>query len=160
MSLAGEIIVALVILVGIVGIVLPVLPGVVVIFGAILVWAIVEGTTTGWIIFLVATLILLGTGIVQYTWPGRSLREAGIPVRSIVAGLVLAIVGFFVIPVVGLFIGFIAGTFLAEAARVRRPEAAWNATIHATKAVVLSTLIQLLGALAAAGTWVLGAWVL
>ncbi|MCW4351844.1 DUF456 domain-containing protein [Hoyosella sp. YIM 151337] len=160
MGLTGEIVVALVIAVGIAGIILPVLPGVFVVFGAILVWALVEGTQTGWIVLLVATAFLVVTGVLQYLWPGRSLRAAGIPMRSIVAGLVAAVIGFFVIPVIGLFIGFIGGTFLAEAARMREPSAAWHATIHATKAVVVSTLIQLLGALAAAATWVIGAWVI
>ncbi|AEF38980.1 DUF456 domain-containing protein [Hoyosella subflava] len=160
MNLVGEIIIAVVILIGIAGIIVPVLPGVVIVFGAVLVWAIFEGTSTGWIVFLIATGFLVATGILQYTWPGKSLREAGVPMRSIVIGLIAAVIGFFVIPVIGLFIGFIGGTFLAESARVRRPEAAWNATVQATKAVVVSTLIQLLGALAAAVTWAVGAWVL
>ncbi|GGC61910.1 DUF456 domain-containing protein [Hoyosella rhizosphaerae] len=160
MNLVGEIIIAIAILIGIAGIILPVLPGVLVVFGAILIWAIFEGTSTGWIVFVIATGFLVVTAILQYTWPGRSLREAGIPMRSIVIGLIAAVIGFFVIPVIGLFIGFIGGTFLAEAARVRRPEAAWAATVQATKAVVVSTLIQLLGALAAAATWVIGAWIL
>ncbi|MBD8507413.1 DUF456 domain-containing protein [Hoyosella sp. G463] len=160
MNLLGELIVALVIVIGIIGTVLPILPGVIVIFGAVLAWAIFENTTLAWMIFLIVTGFIVITGVLQYTWPGRSLRDAGIPTRSIVAGLILAVIGFFVIPVIGLFIGFVGGTFLAETARVRRADAAWNATVHATKAVVLSTLIQLLGALAAGATWAIGAWVL
>ena len=44
--------------------------------------------------------------------PGRRLRDAGVPRQSIVAGLVLAVVGFFVIPFVGFFIGFPLGVYL------------------------------------------------
>lgn len=160
MSTTAEIVVALVLLVGLVGVVLPILPGVLLIFGAIAVWAFVEGTTTGWVVLGVATALLVVSGIIKYTWPGRQMKEAGVPMRSILIGVVLGIVGFFVIPVVGLVIGFILGTFLAELARLTDAKAAGAATWHATKAVGLSLLIEMGGALLAVGVWVLGAFVL
>lgn len=153
MSIAGEILVGLVILVGLMGIVVPILPGVILIAAAVLVWAIVTATTTSWVIFAIVSGLLLISGVVKYAWPARRMREEGIPSRSILAGGLLGIVGFFMVPVIGLLLGFIAGTYAAEAQRLPEPGAAWKSTMHATKAVGLSILIELLGALLAVGTW-------
>lgn len=152
-STGAEVLVGLAIVVGLVGIVVPILPGALLIFGAIAVWAIVEGTGSAWAVFGVASAALVVSGVVKYTWPGRRLRDAGVPTRSLVVGGLLGIVGFFVVPVIGLLIGFLLGTYLAEAGRRRTHADAWRATVHATKAVGLSMLVELLGALIAAGIW-------
>lgn len=153
MSAGGEVLVGLAILVGLAGIVLPILPGTLLIFGAIAVWAVLTGGTTAWTVFAVATAALVITGVVKYTWPGKRLQQVGVPNRSLVAGGLLGIVGFFVIPVIGLVIGFLLGTYLAEAQRHRTHRDAWTSTVHATKAVGLSILVELLGGLIAAGVW-------
>ncbi|MGB6182924.1 MAG: DUF456 domain-containing protein, partial [Rhodococcus sp. (in: high G+C Gram-positive bacteria)] len=54
---------------------------------------------------------------------------------------------------VGLFIGFPVGVYLAELPRSRDSAAAWRSTVHATKAVGLSILVELFGGLLAAGVW-------
>ena len=88
------------------GIVVPVLPGALLAWAAIVVWALVVGGATAWAVLGVATVAIGGAQVVKLVVPGRRLRDAGVPRRSIVAGLVLAVVGFFLIPVVGFFIGF------------------------------------------------------
>ncbi|KAA0017074.1 DUF456 domain-containing protein [Antrihabitans cavernicola] len=157
MSGGAEVLVGLVIVIGLIGVVLPLLPGVLLIFGAILVWAIVESTTTGWVVLAICTALLLVSGVVKYTWPGRRMRDAGVPTRSLIVGGLVGVVGFFVIPVVGLVVGFIVGTYLSEVQRVRRNDMAWRSTVHATKAVGLSILVELLGALIASGVWLIAA---
>ncbi len=154
-----EVLVGLAIVVGLVGVVLPVLPGTLLVFAAIGVWAIIEGTPVAWTVLGVATVLLVISGVVKYTWPGRRMRDAGVPNRSLVIGGLVGVVGFFVVPVVGLLIGFVLGTYLAEAERHRTHADAWRSTLHATKAVGLSILVELLGALLAAGIW-LGAVIL
>lgn len=157
MSTAGLVLVGLAILTGIAGIIVPVLPGALLIFGAILVWAIAESSTLGWAV-LAATALLLGAAqIVKYLVPGRRMRDAGVPNSTIVAGVVLAIVGFFVIPVVGLFLGFPAGVYAAERHRLKAHRAAWDSTRHALKALGLSILIELAAALLATGIWLTAA---
>ncbi|SNS68083.1 DUF456 domain-containing protein [Rhodococcoides kyotonense] len=151
MSALGEVLVGLAILVGLIGIVVPILPGTILIFAAIAVWAFVTGGSVAWTTFAVATLLLVASGVVKYTWPGRRMKDAGIPTRSLIVGGLVGIVGFFVIPVVGLFIGFVLGTYLSELARIR--SGAWQSTIHATKAAGLSILVELFGALVASGVW-------
>jgi uncharacterized protein YqgC (DUF456 family) len=151
-----ELLVGLAVLVGLVGIVVPVLPGTVLILAAMLVWSIDQGDTTAWVVFAVATTLLVIGTVVKYAVPGRRLKATGVPQRSLLLGAVLGVVGFFVIPVVGLPIGFVAGVYLAEAGRVGRDEA-WPSTKHALKAVGLSVLIELTAGLLAALTWFAGA---
>ena len=75
------------------------------------------------------------------------------PRQSIVAGLVLAVVGFFVIPVVGFFVGFPLGVYLEERRRLGRHPAAWDSTREALRAMGLSILIELAATVLAAGAW-------
>ncbi len=147
--------VGLAVLVGLVGIVVPVLPGSALILAAVLVWAVVLSSATGWLVLAVVT-VLLGVGVVvKYAVPGRRLRSAGVPTRTLVAGGLLALVGFFVIPVVGLLVGFVLGVYLAELSRVGR-DRAWPTTKAALRAVGLSVLVELVAGLLAALTWVVG----
>ncbi|MFE3446892.1 DUF456 domain-containing protein [Nocardia sp. NPDC059180] len=159
MSVWGEVLVGLVILVGLLGIVIPILPGVVLIFGAIAVWAFLTGGATAWAVFAISTVLLVISGVVKYTWPGAKLRDAGVPNRSLYLGAILGIVGFFVIPVVGLFVGFVVGVYVSELQRVRGQRLAWQSTWHAVKGVGLSILVELFGALLASGVWLIGAFV-
>jgi uncharacterized protein YqgC (DUF456 family) len=150
-----EVLVALAIAIGLVGVIVPVLPGSLLVLGAVLVWAWDLGTTTGWLVFAVATTFIALGSIVKYVVPGRRLKDAGIPGSTLLLGGVLGVVGFFVIPVVGLLIGFVLGVYLAELRRVGTT-AAWPATKHALRAVGVSILIELAASLLAAATWAVG----
>jgi len=150
-----EVLVALAIAVGLVGVIVPVLPGSLLVLGAILVWAWDLSISTGWIVLTVATAFIVLGSVVKYVVPGRRLKDNGIPTSTLVLGGVLGIVGFFVIPVVGLLIGFVLGVYLAELRRVGS-DTAWPATVHALKAVGLSIVIELVASLLAAGTWAIG----
>ena len=152
---ATEVLVALAIAVGIAGIIVPVLPGTLLVLGAILVWSVQVGTSTGWAVFTVATLLLVGGTVVKYLVPGRRLKASGVPNRTLLVGALLAFVGFFVIPGIGMFIGFVLGVYLAERARVGGGQA-WPSTVAALKAVGVSILIELVAAFLAAVTWVVG----
>ena len=152
---ATELLIAVVIAVGIAGIVVPVLPGTVLILGAILVWALEIGTSTGWVVFALCTTLLVSGSVVKYLVPGRRLKASGVPNRTLLVGGLLAFVGFFVIPVIGMFIGFVLGVYVAERARVGAAQA-WPSTVGALKAVGVSILIELVAAFLAAVTWVVG----
>ena len=152
---ATEILVALAIAVGIVGVIVPVLPGTVLVLGAILVWAVQVGTSTGWIVFAVATVLLAGGTVVKYLVPGRRLKSSGVPNRTLLVGALVGFIGFFVIPVVGLLIGFVLGVYVAERARVGAA-LAWPSTKEALRAVGVSILIELVAALLATVAWVAG----
>jgi uncharacterized protein len=149
----GLVVVGLAIATGIVGIVIPVLPGALLAWAAIAVWALAVGSATGWAVLAVATLVIGGAQIVKVLVPGRRLRDAGVPRRSIAAGVVLAVVGFFVIPVVGLFIGFPLGVYVEERRRLGRHASASRSTREALRAMGLSIIIELSATAIAAGAW-------
>ncbi len=153
MSDPGLVLIGLAILAGIVGIIVPVLPGSLLVVGAILVWALVVSSATGWTVLAVAIVLIGAAQIVKYLVPGRRMRDAGVPNSTIIAGVVVGIVGFFLIPVVGLFLGFPAGVYVAERRRLGPHHHAWESTKHALKALGLSILIELTAVLLVAGIW-------
>lgn len=154
MSTAGIVLVALGIAVGLVGILVPLLPGSLLVFGSIAVWAFFERTTVAWVTLGVVTALFVATLLVKYMWPARRMREADVSTWSLLAGGVLGIIGFFVVPVLGLVLGFVLGVYLAELAGRRDQRLAWASTVHAIKGVALSVGVELAGALAATVVWV------
>jgi uncharacterized protein YqgC (DUF456 family) len=150
-----EVLVALAIAVGLAGILVPVLPGSILVLGAVLLWAVHVGGGVAWTVFAVVTVLLVVGGIVKYAVPGRHLKAAGIPASTQWAGAALAIIGFFVVPVVGVFLGFVLGIYLAEHRRLGAARA-WPSTVQALRAVGLSILIELAAGVLAAGVWVIG----
>ncbi|MDP3890700.1 DUF456 domain-containing protein [Nocardioides sp.] len=150
-----EVLVALVILVGMVGIIIQIIPGSLLILAALLVWAVQTGGTTAWVVFGIAAALLVAGSVVKYVVPGRRLKAAGVPTRTLLLGALGAVVGFFVIPVVGILVGFVAGIYAAEHVRVGRTLAG-PSTKHALRAVGVSILIELTAATAATLVWVAG----
>lgn len=149
------VLVALAIAVGLVGILIPMLPGSILVGGAIGVWAVVENTTGAWITFVVAAGLIVAGTVTKYLVPGKRLQRSGVPNGTLLVGGVLGIVGFFVVPVVGLPLGFVLGVYLAEWRRTSHDEAG-PATWNALKAVGLGMLIELSFSILAAGAWAIG----
>jgi len=150
------IVVGLIMLVGLVGILVPVLPGLLVVWGAVLLWAIEAQTAAGWVVLGISTTLALSGFLLQYLLPGRRMAKAGVTTSSTLAGAAMAVVGFFVIPVVGVFLGFPLGIYLAERIKLGTHAGAWSSTTQALRAIALSMGIELLTGLAIAGTWVVG----
>jgi uncharacterized protein len=144
------------ILVGLVGIAVPVLPGLVLVWLGVGVWALEVRSPVGWAVLVIASALVLAGSLVKYLIPGRRLRAVGVPSLTTTAGVVLAIAGFFVVPVVGAVLGFVLGVYLAEWARLRSHRHAWPTTVHALRAIGLSVGIELGTGLLMAGTWVTG----
>jgi uncharacterized protein YqgC (DUF456 family) len=145
-------------IVGIVGIVVPILPGLLLCWAGVLVWALFSDAGWGkWVVLAIATVLTVAGTIVKYALPGRNLKRAGVPNLALYAGGVLGIAGFFVVPVVGLILGFVLGVFLAEELRLRDYGAAWTSTKHAMKATGLSMLIELVAGLGIAVAFGVGA---
>ena len=154
MSAGGIFLVALAIAIGLAGIIVPLLPGILLVYAAILVWAVVEHTSTSWVTLGVVTLLIGATTLIKYLWPMKRMRAADVSNGTLVVGALLGIVGFFVIPIVGLLIGFVLGVYLTELARQRDQRVAWTSTKHAIKGVALSVGVELTGALLATAVWV------
>lgn len=146
---------AIMIVIGLVGVVVPLLPGLLLVWAGVLVWALGLGEPTGWVVFGVATALVAAGTVLKYLLPGRRMREAGVPTSSLLLGGVLGVAGFFVIPVVGLPVGFVLGIYLAELGRVGSPQA-WPSTRRALAAVGWSMLIEFAAGLLVAATWLAG----
>lgn len=142
------------IIVGLLGIVVPVLPGAILVLGAVLGWALVEQTTVGWIVLGIAGAAILVTQVLKFVLPERHLRGQGVPWTTSLVGALVGIVGFFVLPIVGFPLGYVVGIFLVEFARRRAAGPAWSATKAALAAAGMSAAIELAGALVAAYAWV------
>jgi uncharacterized protein len=145
------------ILVGIVGTIIPMLPGVLLCWASVLVWALFAAEGAGrWVVLGIATLIGLIGLVAQYAWPGKRLKEAGVPTTTLMVGGVVGIIAFCVLPVLGLPIGFVAGVYLAEQIRLRDAGAAWRSTKHALKAAGMYMLVEITSALSIGGVWLAG----
>jgi uncharacterized protein YqgC (DUF456 family) len=155
-STFGLVLVALFIAIGLVGVVVPVLPGGLLVFLSIAVWALVVRSTTAWVVLGVAAALFLAAEVIKYLWPMRRMRRADVAARSLAVGGILGVVGFFVIPVLGLALGFVLGVYLAEFGARRDHRRAWASTVHAVKGVALAMGVELTAALLATVAWVAG----
>lgn len=156
MSTGGLILVALAIAIGLAGILVPLLPGTLLVWAAIAVWAFAVGTTASWVVLGVVTAVLGAGVLIKYLWPVKRMRAADVSGWTMLAGAVLGIIGFFVIPVAGLIVGFVLGVYLAELAHRRDQRRAWASTVHAVKGAALSVGVELAAGVLAAGVWVAG----
>jgi uncharacterized protein YqgC (DUF456 family) len=142
------------VVVGLIGIVVPVLPGLLLSWAGVLVWAVFGDAGWGrWVALAIATVLAAIGTIVKYAVPGRRLKRAGVPNRTLLVGGLLGLIGFFVIPVVGLVLGFVLGVYLAEQVRLKDSGQAWQSTKHALKATGVSMLIELATGLLIAATF-------
>lgn len=156
MTTGGLILVAVAIAVGLVGVLVPLLPGTLLVYAAIAVWAVLEQNTVGWVVLGVVTAILAATMAIKYLWPVKRMRAADVSPATLAAGAVAGVIGFFVIPVLGLLVGFVLGVYLAELVHRRDQRRAWASTVHAVKGAALSVGVELAGGLLATAAWVVG----
>ncbi|MBK5249503.1 MAG: DUF456 domain-containing protein [Actinomycetales bacterium] len=150
-----EMLCALLMLVGLVGVVIQILPGFLLILGALVLWASESGEGRSWIIVAIGVLALAVAAVGKYLLAGRGLKKASVPNSTLLWGGVAGAVGFFVIPVVGLALFFVGGVFVAEYLRKRNKADAWRSTKAAIRATGVTILVELAGALIAIGAWVL-----
>jgi uncharacterized protein len=150
--IAGVLIVA-----GVLGVILPIIPGLLLSWGGVLLWALLSDTggAVKWLVLALATVIAAVGMVVKFLWPGRKLKDSGVPLPSLLAGGVLGLIGFFVVPVVGLLLGFLLGIYAMEAMRLGVDQA-WPSTRRALAAVGLSLLVEFAAALGVAVVWVFG----
>jgi uncharacterized protein YqgC (DUF456 family) len=147
---------AVLIALGLAGVLIPILPGLVLVWAGIAIWAYAQGTGGGWGVLAGASVVIVLGLVLKYAVPGRRLRDAGVPWITLVIGVTLGIAGFFVIPVLGLPIGFVLGVYLAEMARLGSAAAAWPSTREAVTALGFSLLIELGTGLIATAIWLAG----
>lgn len=156
MGVVGEVLIGVVVLVGLFGVVVQVLPGGILVAGAVIAWGVITGGAAGWTVVAVAVLATGVAAVGKYLLAGRHLQRRGVPNSTLVWGGLLGVVGFFVVPVVGLPLGFVVGTYAAEWVRLREHGPAWKATVVALQATGVTILVELAGALVTTAAWGVG----
>lgn len=144
----------LVMLVGLVGIVVPVLPGLGLINAAVLVWALFERSSVGWVCLAVCLLVWAAAFTLQYLVPGKRLVRAGVPTWVIACAGLAGVVGFFVVPVLGLPLFFVGAVYLLQSYRAGGMGRSLGSTWQAVVAVGISQLIELTGGMLCVVTYV------
>lgn len=147
------VVLGLVMAIGLVGVVFPVLPGLLLVAVAALVWAIMAEGAAPWVVFGVMMLALVAGTVAKYVLPGRTLKQTGAPTSTMVIGGIGAVAGFFLIPVVGLIVGFVVGVYLGELRRLPDGKAAWRSTVVTLKAIGVGILIELAAGMFAVLVW-------
>ncbi|MFS0706291.1 DUF456 domain-containing protein [Cellulomonas sp. 179-A 9B4 NHS] len=151
-----DLLTGLLVLVGLVGVVVQVLPGALLVAGAVVLWGVLQGSALGWGVVAAAVAITVVAQVAKYLLAGRHLQRGGVPNRTLVWGGIAGVVGFFVIPVVGLPLFFVGAVYLAERLRLGEHAAAWRSTVRALQATGLTILVELAGALLVVGAWGVG----
>jgi uncharacterized protein YqgC (DUF456 family) len=143
-------------MIGLIGIVVPLLPGILLIWLAVLLYALSNGfavITPAW--FVLITILALVTGTSDLWLPLLGARKTGASWQALAAGIIGAIIGTFVLPVIGTIAGYAAGVLIAEYIR----HGAWRPALRSGFGVLagwgIATLVQLAGALAIIAIFVL-----
>jgi uncharacterized protein YqgC (DUF456 family) len=153
MSPDNTVLVGLVMLVGLIGVFVPILPGLVLIWAATLLWVINEDGTVRWLVLAISTLLLVASLVLKYVIPARNVQKSGAPTATLLVGLVGAVIGFFVIPVVGFIVGGVIGILLAEYVRLRSFAPAGRSTMAAIVGIGIGVLIELFAGVAMILVW-------
>ena len=149
------IVTSLLMVIGLLGVFIPVLPGLflIVLAGVLYGWATNFGLIGSIVLGVMIVVAILGTAA-GYVLPHHRMAETGAPRSTILAGLLLGVIGFFVVPIVGFLIGVIVGVLLAEKARVGD----WSTARSSTKTLLvgfgMGKLFELIAGLAMIGLWV------
>jgi len=138
------------ILVGMVGIVIPILPGMLLVWLSVLVYAVgTDFATIGWPSLVFITIIALVTGLSNIWLPLLGAEKSGAAKRALFLGVVGAIVGTFVIPLplLGTVIGYAIGVFLGELIKQRDWRLALKASLGGVAGWGISMIVEIVGAL-------------
>jgi uncharacterized protein len=138
------------ILVGILGIIVPILPGMLLVWFTVIVYAWRTGfETIGWPTLTFITLVALITGLSNIWLPLLGAKKVGAAKRALLLGIVGAILGTFIIPIplLGTVIGYALGVFLGEYLKQRNVRLALRAGLGGVAGWGISTVVEISGAL-------------
>lgn len=154
---AFEIVIGLVMVAGLVGVVLPVAPGMVLIVGAAIAWAVSTGGTAAWVVTALLIAIGAAASAIALVVPAKRAGAAGAPAWVMLAGGIGLVVGFFTIPVIGALIGWAVGIWVGEMVRLKAAGPAWSTTVATIRGQALGMAIQLTAGVIMIAIWLAAA---
>lgn len=149
-----------VMLLGLFSLLLVIIPGLVIIWLAALVYALIAGlSSTGSIIaFVVLTALMLFGSIIDNVIMGARARQAGAPWSNILLALFAGLIGSFLLPPLGGILFILGALLLLEYNRQRD----WSAALNSTKSMAIgcgfAVILRFVIGLVMIGIW--GVWVL
>lgn len=156
-EIIATIVTSVLIIIGCLGIIIPVLPGSITALIGLIVWAVVLQSVAGWVVLALGGTLLIAGMSASLVLTGSRLKRRAIPNRTLLFGVVGAVIGMFVIPVLGLVIGFIVGLLATETVRNRDLRTALGTSWVALKAAGIGIIVELSCALLAASVFIIGA---
>lgn len=114
-------------LLGLVSLIIPIMPGLTIIWVAVLVYAFVTGLNwvTG-ILFAIITILMAVGGFVDQLFMGAGAKKSGAGWLAIVVAMVAGLVGSVIWPPLGGILLALLGIFVVEIIRVRDLRKAWD----------------------------------
>lgn len=138
-------------LIGLAGVLIPLLPGTLLIWITVVVYAIAERLNGFAAIdiatFAVITIIALVTGLADLWLPLLGAKVTGSSPRSLIYGVLGGIIGTFILPLLGSIIGYVAGILIGEYRRYGDWDKALRAGWGGLAGWGIATAIQLGGGL-------------
>ena len=143
--------------VGVAGVVVPVLPGLLLVWAAGIVWVWLDGGGPARIVVgvLLTGLLVVGT-VAKYVLPARSATGAGAPRTTLLVGASAGSPASSSSPSSGSSSAASGAVYLAELVRLQDPGTAWRSTWAVLRAVGIGMLIELATAVLMLGTWTVG----
>jgi len=150
-----QVIILAVMLFGLAGLIFPILPGLLIIWVAALVYGLAQGFSWGsGAIFAVMTVLMLVGSVIDNVIMGASARQQGASWIAIAIATVLGIAGSVVFPPFGGLIAALLGIFGYEFVRLKD----WRKALESTKGMAIgcgwSTLVR-----AGIGALMIGLWI-
>ncbi len=148
-----------VMLVGLAGLLTTLIPGLVIIWAAALVYGLVDGFTwASGIIFAILTVLMVAGSLADNYLMGASARRTGASWLAIGVSLLLGVVGTIVLPPFGGLLGALLGVFAVEMIRLRNWRQAWRSTRSVAAGCGLGVIAKIFVGLFMILMWVLWAF--
>jgi uncharacterized protein YqgC (DUF456 family) len=150
-------------LAGLVGSLVPIFPGLVVMWLATLVYAIVQTVNQNmmwyeWVLFAIITLLMIAGSVVDNIIIAQRVREKNVPWGSILLGYLAGIVASILFtPLIGI-LAAPAGLFGAEYLRLRDPRVAFDSTRAWMTGWGITASVRFVLGLVMIGLWMIWAW--
>jgi len=145
---------------GLIVLLIPILPGLVIIWAAALVYGIITGfTTLGWVMFGIMTVLMIVGSFLDNVLMGTSAHKGGAPWWVVLLALVVSIPGNLVIPVLGGVLAALLVLFLIEWARLKDPKTALASMKGFLVGYGWAVAIRFIMGMVMIGLWMIWAWV-
>lgn len=154
MNPLGEVLLGAVMVVGLAGVIVPVMPGLLLIAAAAVVWGFEVGGGAAWLVVVVMVAILGAGTVGKYLVPGRELSDQDTSTTTWVLATVAAVIGFFAVPIVGMVLGFLVGVWAGKRLETGDARAATRATRRLLAGIGRGIVVEFSAGFLAVAVWV------